>query len=230
MAALATEARQGLLDVVQLALRDLHAAAALLRDLPPAQARDALVEIIRAIGDTYGDAAAALAADYFDAAREAAAVRGSYRAVPTGPVTSERWDALVRWGVDPLFAAAPDWAATLTKLAGGLQRTVADQHRLTVVENSITDPQAAGWQRVGVGGSCGFCRMLIDRGGVYTEASVTFRSHDHCNCAASPTWDSNVVKVSREPFRQSRRNRSDATREADNKRAYAYIAENYGDN
>lgn len=229
MASLASEARSGLLDLVHLALRDLNGAAARLRAMPADQARDALMEIVAAIGDTYGDAAAALAADYFDAAREAAAVRGRFRAAPADPPTPARWEALVRWGVDPLYADEPDWSTTLVKLAGGLQRTVADQHRLTIVRNSIADPQARGWRRVGVGENCPFCRMLIDRGGVYTEAGVTFRSHDHCNCAASPTWDDRVVKVSREPYRQSKRNRSDATKAADNRRAREYIAENYGD-
>jgi hypothetical protein len=71
--------------------------------------------------------------------------------------------------------------------------------------------------------------MLIDRGHVYTEATVTFRSHDSCSCAASPSWAPNVTKVSREPYRQSQRNRSDAQKARDNARAREYIAENYGD-
>lgn len=224
----AAEARQGLVDLTALARRDLAAFWALVQDWPVEQIRDALMDVLPALGDQYGDAAAELAASYFETARERADARGSFAPVLAERPDRARWEALSRWGVDPLFAAEPDAATALSRVSGGLQRTIADQHRLTVVESSLADPAASGWRRVGVGDNCGFCRMLIDRGHVYTEAGVTFRSHDHCNCAAAPSWDSNVVKVSTEPYRQSRKNRSDATRKADNARARAYIADKYG--
>ena len=226
----AAEARQGLVDLTTLARRDLAAFWALVQDWPADQIRDALMDVLPALGDEYGDAAAELAASYFETARERADARGSFAPVLAERPDRARWEALSRWGVDPLFAAAPDAATALSRVSGGLQRTIADQHRLTVVESSLADPAASGWRRVGVGDNCGFCRMLIDRGHIYTEAGATFRSHDHCNCAAAPSWDSNVVKVSTEPYRQSRKNRSDATRKADNARARAYIADKYGDN
>lgn len=224
----AAEARQGLVDLAALARRDLAAFWALVQDWPVEQIRDALMDVLPALGDQYGDAAAELAASYFETARERADARGSFAPVLAERPDRARWEALSRWGVDPLFAAEPDAVAALSRVSGGLQRTIADQHRLTVVESSLADPAASGWRRVGVGDNCGFCRMLIDRGRVYTEAGVTFRSHDHCNCAAAPSWDSNVVKVSTEPYRQSRKNRSEATRKADNARARAYIADKYG--
>ena len=224
----AAEARQGLVDLTTLARRDLAAFWALVKDWPVEQIRDALMDVLPALGDQYGDAAAELAASYFETARERADARGSFAPVLAERPDRARWEALSRWGVDPLFAAEPDAATALSRVSGGLQRTIADQHRLTVVESSLADPAASGWRRVGVGDNCGFCRMLIDRGHVYTEAGVTFRSHDRCNCAAAPEWDSNVVKVSTEPYRQSRKNRSDATRKADNARARAYIADKYG--
>lgn len=224
----AAEARQGLVDLTALARRDLAAFWALVQGWSADQIRDALIDVLPAMGDQYGDAAAELAASYFETARERADARGSFAPVLAERPDRARWEALSRWGVDPLFAAVPDAATALSRVSGGLQRTIADQHRLTVVESSLADPAASGWRRVGVGDNCGFCRMLIDRGHVYTEAGVTFRSHDHCNCAAAPSWDSNVVKVSTEPYRQSRKNRSDATRKADNARARAYIADKYG--
>ena len=224
------DARQGLIDLTQDVQRELVRLWPTLAELPPDQVRDALIDLLPLLGGEYGLAAGTLAADWFDDLRDAAGVGGYFRAEPAPPVDSARWEALAVWGVDPLFAEHPNTTAVLQRLSGGLQRTVADRHRLTVVENSIRDPRALGWKRTGVGGSCSFCRMLIDRGHVYAEASVTFRSHDHCNCAASPSWAPNVTKVSREPFRQSQRNRSDETKSADNKRAYAFMREQYGDN
>lgn len=226
---LASRHRQGLVDLTTLARSDLGAFWMAVADWPPREIRDALMEVLPALGERYGDAAAELAAGYFEEARAAAGARGSFSPVLADPPTPARWEALARWGVEPLFATSPDAATALSLVSGGLQRSIADQHRMTVVDSAIADPQASGWRRVGVGGSCGFCRMLIDRGAVYTEPSVTFRSHDHCNCAASPTWASNVVKVSTEPRRQSRARRSEATKKADNARARDYIAEHYGD-
>ena len=226
----ASEARQDLVDLTALARRDLATFWTLVQDWPAEQVRDALMDVLPELGGAYGDAAAALAADWYEDVREASQARGSFSPVLASPPEPARWEALARWGVDPLFAEQPDAETALAKVAGGLQRTIADQHRLTVVESSIADPAASGWRRVGVGDACGFCRMLIDRGHVYTEASVTFRSHDHCNCAASPTWDANVVKVSPAAYEQSKnRPRSDKALKARNQAAYAYIRENYAD-
>lgn len=225
---LESEQRQAVADLTDLCRGDLRDLWRSLDGLPADQVRDALMDVLPALGGEYGDAAATLAADYFEAAREAAGASGSFSAVLDEPPNGARWRALARWGVDPLFAEVPDHQAALARVAGGLQRSVADQHRLTIVKSSIADPQAKGWRRVGVGETCGFCRMLLDRGHVYTEATATFRSHDHCNCVASPSWDDRVVKVSREPYRQSLKRRSEATRKADNARARRFIADTFG--
>lgn len=233
MAQPASEAREALIGLTAITQDELRTVLEELRrmGLSADQARDALLDLLPGLAGEYHMAASALAADWFDDVREAAEVRGVFVAEPVPPPESARWEALVRWGVDPLYAAEPDWVTTFTKLVGGLQRGVADGHRLTVVENSRRDPQAAGWRRVGVGDNCGFCRMLIDRGAVYTDDTATFRSHDHCNCAASPAYDDRVVKVSREPYRQSlQRPRTDEALRRRNQAAYNYIAKQYGDN
>jgi hypothetical protein len=221
----ASEARQGLVDLTALAKRDLDRLWTQISDLPPVQVREALVDVLPVIADEYGLAAGALAADWYDDERDRAGVGGSFTAEPVELPDQERFTSLAVWGTSPLFSENPDPQSSLSLVAGGLQRAIADAHRLTVVESTQNDPQATGWRRIGVGENCGFCRMLIGRGAVYTEASVTFRSHDNCNCAASPTWAENVVKISREPFQQSQKNRSDETKKRDNERAYAFIAE-----
>lgn len=229
MPSTAEEARLDLAVLTGVAMAEIYALLAELREAPAASVRDVLLDVLAELGDAYGEGAAVLAADWYDELREFAGVPGRFRASPAPSVDRARWEALARWGVDPLYAENPDHALAVNRVAGGLQRTVADRHRLTIVDNSIHDPQASGWSRVSVGETCGFCRMLVDRGAVYTEAGVTFRSHDLCDCAASPSWDSDIVKVSAEPYRQSLRNRSKATKKIDNARAYEYIAENYGE-
>lgn len=185
----AAEQRQAVADLTVLASRELWSVWSQVRDLPPEQVRDALMDVLPLLGDEYGFAAATVAADYYETARERAGARGRFRPiVPAGPDRA-RWEALARWGVDPLFHEYPNPAAALERVEGGLGRTVADQHRGTIVESSVNDPAAQGWMRVGSGDTCDFCRMLIDRGGVYTQRGAIFKSHDHCNCVAAPSWE-----------------------------------------
>lgn len=212
----AAEQRQAIADLAELARRDLFK---LLATVDRKDYRDALAAVLPALGASYGDAAAALAADWYESLRAESEARGRFTPVLAREPDSGRWESLAGWAAsnsDPLALAA-----------GGLQRSIADQHRLTIVDSSIADPAAAGWKRIGVGASCDFCRMLLDRGRVYTDASVTFRSHDHCNCAASPSFSDDVIRVSAEPYRQSKRNLTSEQKAKANARARAYIAENY---
>jgi hypothetical protein len=90
-------------------------------------------------------------------------------------------------GRQPLYQAEPDFPTTLVKVAGGLQRIIANADRQTIQASSIADPGARGWAREG-SGNCDFCAMLIGRGAVYTEATADFDSHDHCGCIAVPAF------------------------------------------
>lgn len=200
------EQRQALAQLVALAQRDLAAFWVAAEALPVEELRVALAEILPGIGLTYGDAAAALGAEWFETAREASGAPGSFAPVLAEQPDQGRWASLANWATEPMLRpdqrpnAMLSWAArpslkpkdvratTLTRLDGGLQRSIAAQHRETIMRSSIADPAAKGWRRVGVGDSCDFCSMLLSRGAVYTEASVRFRSHDHCNCAAAPAW------------------------------------------
>lgn len=225
------EQRRAILRLSTEARRELSQVWLRLSRLPGEQIRDALAEVLPALCEKYGLAAGTLAADWYDTLREhqARAAGSTFRAAPVDLPDAGRYEALARWGVGPLFRAEPDPGAAQTLIAGGVQRIIANQHRLTIARATYEDPRAVGWMRVGDGASCGFCRMLIDRGGVYAEATVMFRTHDYCTCAAAPSWDPESVRVSSEPFRQSRRRRSEATKARDNARAKQYIAANYGD-
>lgn len=50
------------------------------------------------------------------------------------------------------------------------------------------DPEARGYARVGEGGECGFCAMLISRGAVYTKETVDFESHPNCRCTTEAVY------------------------------------------
>lgn len=182
----------------------------------PAALRGILEELVQ----TYGDAAASLSADWYDAMRANAGVRPGFSAIVPDPKTHGT-SQLVNWAT----ATATDEEAFKSLIVGGLQRRITNYSRNVITRSSIIDPHSKGWMRVGRG-SCGFCAMLISRGSVYTKMTVNFKTHDHCNCNAAPAWSPSDIHEIRKKFVPSARERSEGTRDADNARAAAWIARN----
>lgn len=171
--------------------------------------REALNDVLPALIETYGLAAATLAADWYDGFREQAGVKKAFEAVPA-EVGADGADALAGYVVGPLFGANPDASSAKTLLAGGLQRRIADAGRLTIMDSSLADPSASGWQRETDGNACAFCEMLAGRGSIYSEAGADFASHDACGCSAVPAFDGQPRLV--KPYTPSARNITDADR------------------
>lgn len=143
------------------------------------------MDVLPNLVSLYGSAAATLGADWYDELRDEAGARGRFRAIPAELPDRDRTDALARWGVTPLFKAAPDFGSALTLVQGGTQRIIANASRQSVTRSATADPSSAGWKRIG-GGECAFCSMLISRDQLYSEATADFASHDHCKCSAYP--------------------------------------------
>jgi hypothetical protein len=171
--------------------------------------RDALQVTLDDLVALFAPAAASLGADWYDELREEAEVRGRFQAIVADLPDAGRTQALAGWAVEPLFGATPDVAAVLTRADGGLQRIILDADRNTIARSAVADPQALGWQRVG-SGACAFCRMLIGRGAVYSEATVQFASHDNCRCSAVPAFGGQPLPV--KPYTPTSRNITEADR------------------
>lgn len=224
--ALAAEARSDLMALTSLAREDLAGLWVTIQGWPAEDVRDALMDVLPVLGDQYGEAAASLAAEHYMNAREVSGVAGSFAPVIAEAPAQARWEALSRWGVDPLFGTNPRPADALTLIAGGLQKSIAKMHRDTTVESAIADPQSSGWRRVARAGACDFCNFLVGRGGVYTESSVEFKSHDNCHCTAAASWNPRVQKIIGVPFEYSKKKAdwSPERKARENKRVYDYIA------
>lgn len=167
---------------------------ALWRDLPkdPVLAREALNDVLPALVTVYGEAAATLAADWYDNLRDQIGPRQRFAAIPAGFADTGAY-ALVGWAT----TQAVDATSLRSMVEGGVQRRVANFSRQTVMASAVKDPAATGWQRVGAG-LCrsGFCDLLIGLGRVYrTESSASFASHDNCQCGAVPAWGGEPVPV-----------------------------------
>jgi hypothetical protein len=93
----------------------------------------------------------------------------------TGPVTVK---TQVSKGVPLVLANQLGLAATI---AAG-KRIMLDAGREMLVQAGRRDPNVDAWARVSDGSTCAFCAMLVSRGPVYSEATVSFRSHDRCGC------------------------------------------------
>lgn len=216
---LAAEHRQALTALTVYTQRDLDTLFANLRAYPLDEAYGALMEAVPILAETYGYMAAALAMDFYENMREEADVASRFTAEPAPLPGTARYEALVRWGMQPAYADDPTVA--LTRLSGGLQRIVANSSRETVTLNSERDPQAKGWKRVARGDGCRWCQMLASRGAVYRQSSVRFASHDDCHCTAAPAFGSEP-SVSVVQYQASKRVQT----EADRARVREYLRRN----
>ena len=70
---------------------------------------------------------------------------------------------------------------------GAFQRHLLNVQRTVIMTSAVGSSQ--GWRRVGHGGACDFCQMLIGRGSVYKQATASFAAHDRCHCSAEPALD-----------------------------------------
>lgn len=183
-------------------------------------AEEALRDLLPALVGTYGDAAAVLAAEWYDEIRTEAAPRGRFDADPVNvPDSGEQ--ALVGWAL----STATDYGSFQSLVEGGMHRRIANHSRLTVARSSVADSQAAGWKRIGVG-ACAFCRMLIQRDVLYSEATADFAAHDDCNCQAYPLIKGAEPVDVKKYVKSSRYTEDDAARAKENARVREWMADN----
>lgn len=215
--------------LTKLAERDVRVLVAELDDF--AERRIALKDVMPMLVDTYGQAAATVAAEWYDEiALENARSGRSFSAIAAELPTNTGSDVLVDWAASQ--ALTPD---SMVELAlGGMQRRIANMSRATVIGSATYDPRSDGWMRVGDGDNCPFCDMLISRGAVYASDTVRFGAHDDCNCQAAPSFGSPADIFDVDAYKQSQRRKRDLemnpeAHARDNARARQWIEENLSD-
>ena len=133
----------------------------------------------------YSEGSAALAADFYDDAR--VGTRGAYSAAPVVLDRTVKIRRGVAWASFPLSIDDDELAAA--RFAEVMRTEMARPYRDTVISNRQQDKSCVGWKRITRGSkSCGFCRMLADRGAVYKEATASFAAHDDCMCTCAPVF------------------------------------------
>jgi len=145
---------------------------------------------VSALVQRYGQASAALAASYYEAARQSADVPGRFSVVPVSPADLETVTKGIGWATKGLWGDSPDTATARHLATATAERYVLNTGRMTIISAANADRKSYGWARVVEPGACSFCLLLATRGAVYrTEQSSEFRSHDHCRCHAQPIFD-----------------------------------------
>lgn len=176
---------------VDLAKRDLKRFWGRLDLSDPDKARDALLEFIPALVNTYGDLVATAAMEWYDEERAKVADLPDYRASSDVYTTStEQAVASTRYAVGHLYT--DNQAAALAALGGTVQRLVKDAGRDVIARNVRLDPAHPRYARVPRGAkTCAWCSILASRGWVYLSresANLHGKGHDHCDCELVPSW------------------------------------------
>lgn len=188
-----------------LALSDLEN----LWSLSPTDLEAALFGLLPDVLDTWSEASAAAAADWYDDLRDSAEVAGRFSAI-VEPVTDLGAYALAGWAAEPLKLPEPDVLSAKSRLEDGFQKRLVNSANFTVTGSANADPEARGYMRRTRPGACKFCIMVASRGAVYTERSARFACHGHCFCEAIPAWGGRALPVN--PYKPSDRPQTDADR------------------
>lgn len=211
MAASASQVRSALNRVADSGVKRL---ALVLPNLTgsPEQIRSDLLELAPATIFTYTDGSSALAADWYDDLRDDVNPRGAYAAEPVVLDRTEKVYRMVAWASQPLFDGEGMDKVAL-RLLPDVQKEIARPFRDTITENTKRDPAAHGWRRIASGSGCKFCRMLSDRGAVYSGKGARFAAHTNCHCSAEPAFQPGAA-ASNFQYVASQRRRSDDQRAA----------------
>lgn len=147
------------------------------------------IAAISALVHHFGLASGSQAANYYEAERKAAGVKGTFTARVAPTADLGKVETSLRWATQDLWQPKPDLAAAKTLVTGVTEKNVLDTGRLTIINAVQSDRKAKGWARETEPGCCSFCAMLAVRGAVYrSEGSADFQSHSACRCFAQPIF------------------------------------------
>jgi hypothetical protein len=203
--------RAAQIGLTRLLVRDVRG---LRRLILPSRLRESVPDwltAVNAIVDQYARTSASLAAEFYDAQREAAGVPGTFTVPVADPPPPDQTGASLRWATKDLWPRDPEDPKTTdaqrepldVRLAQAekkaeqvAQKLVTDTGRGTVQEAVRQDRQATAWARSAALGACAFCKLLAARGAVYKRDTADFRAHDGCHCGVVPVFKGQRFELS----------------------------------
>ena len=203
--------RAAQLGLTRLRVRDVRG---LRRLIIPARLQSSVPDwltAMQAVIDQYSRVSASLAADFYDAQREAAGAVGPFTVPVADPPPDEQSESSLRWAAKDVWERDPEDPATTDaqrepvevrlvqaekKAEAVAQKLVTDTGRGTVREAVRQDRLATAWARSAALGACAFCKLLATRGAVYKQDTVDFRAHDGCHCGVVPVFKGQRFELS----------------------------------
>ena len=194
---------------------------------------DDLLEAAPVIVASHQDAAALLAAEWYEESRDDVSPPRAYSPEPVTYLLVPKIGDSVGWAFRSSNAGAKELsldanaqqALLLERLLPAVGKWIATGFWDTTTENVRRDKSAVGWQRFTRSGGCRFCRMLADRGAVYKKETASFAAHVHCRCIARAAFQGGEYgpEASAMQYIASQKRRSAEQK----KRLREYLVENY---
>lgn len=172
---------RGFDDIERRVRADIHRLLPRLRTYSPSAARDAFLELAPMLTDRYGEAAAAIGAEYFE---DVTGMVARTVIVPNGDQVAGSVRALA----DGFWT--PDREAAFQQMASSIVRHTLQHGRSTIAESSSR--VGLVYARSPEPGACAWCIMIASRGAVYGSrraagaADEGNQFHDDCRCAQEP--------------------------------------------
>ena len=161
--------------------------------------RDETIAKVNGIIEDYGDASAAVGADFYETVLDVTDSDG-FATMPSS-VDSRRVDKAVRRCASDLFGDDADLGRFADGVSDFVARTVSHRADECVAESAVSANEASTqkgrkgkkkFARIPSGPSCGFCIMLASRGFVYAtrkSAGELTRFHNRCDCRIVEGYD-----------------------------------------
>ena len=151
--------------------------------------RDATFEVLDMVCGSYCDMCAGRAADFYDSAREAQGVTGTYHAIAGSRRDPEATNGAVRAIVQSVVDSGGDTSRLYNDALSRVDAECRRSANKCVAYNCRRDPKKPKYARVPSGGeTCGFCLMLSSFGFHYNTEEAASHAHKGCDCRVVPSF------------------------------------------
>lgn len=127
------------------------------------QQREALHDVLPALGDRFVSASSEVSTVYFDSLMQLQEVKRPVATEIVDAPDSSRWHSLIGWGTSDRTLERGGFALMYSLLSGGLQKILTEISADTMIGNAQIQNEPMRSQRVPAAGCCAFCAMLASR-------------------------------------------------------------------
>jgi len=215
--------RQAQAGLSLLLLRDLRGLRRLINPDRLQATLPTWIEAVAALVARYSEAAATVAADFYDGEREWAGVAGTFTVPLADPPPEEQTSNSLRWATKGLWPRDEGEAtlaqlepldvrldSAMSKADGAVGRLVLNVGRDTVTDAVRRDSGAIAYARAAALGCCHFCALMSSRGAVYKDRGTVgedandrfvgddsvIKYHNYCRCQPIPVFRGQSFELS----------------------------------